>query len=388
MPSKHGPAIQAVADRTGHAIMFRAPGTQSTRLLEEGYAAKGFRIDTKSCDWGPMRGFVCVDPRFSKVAGDSAKVDDNRRYTAEALGGQIRHDAVGGLEGVPSRTILGDWMSGCKPVVISKERFDELARGGLAGLADTDRIIHGQSADGSATLRIPWALVPAEICGKETGYLAQTKTLPPGGYGVFIDHTQHRTPFAQELPVGINPPTVMGYQPILGLTNPDSDSYGYRACVTGDYDLFGVWPPYPRLDPFAVNKHWDIRYVDAVKVIAPGIKHAHHHQHHRLGNITGRLNMVKVLLNTAFIGLAGSDYPGGNLVHHSDEIGNPSPGLKKSLKESMPILAFLPDSSWGRRAAEPILIEGEADFKEFVGFCRSTGIKPQLRPEWEALFPE
>src|ERR1043165_2425372 len=84
MPTMHSGAIQDVADRTGHAIMFRAVGKQSTRLLEEGYAAKGFRIDTKSCDWGPMRGFVCVDPRLSKVGGDAAKRDFNRHYTTEA----------------------------------------------------------------------------------------------------------------------------------------------------------------------------------------------------------------------------------------------------------------------------------------------------------------
>src|SRR3954467_5618315 len=90
MPIMHRDSIQEVADRTGHAIMFRAVGKQSTRLLEEGYAAKGFRIDTKSCDWGPMRGFVCVDPRLSKVVGSAAKVADNLRYTTEALEGRIR----------------------------------------------------------------------------------------------------------------------------------------------------------------------------------------------------------------------------------------------------------------------------------------------------------
>src|SRR5437879_2859031 len=97
MPKGHARAIQDVADRTGHAIMFRAVGTQSTKLLEEGYASKGFRIDTKSCDWGPMRGFVCADPYLSKVGGNAEKVLSNRTFTAEALEGRIRHDAVGGL---------------------------------------------------------------------------------------------------------------------------------------------------------------------------------------------------------------------------------------------------------------------------------------------------
>jgi hypothetical protein len=104
MPRRHAWAIQDLADRLDHMIIFRAVGKQATRLLEEGYAAKGFRIDTKSSDWGPMSGFVCVDPRFSKYAGE--KVAANAGHAAEALRGAIRQDAVGGNSG-PQPTCPG-----------------------------------------------------------------------------------------------------------------------------------------------------------------------------------------------------------------------------------------------------------------------------------------
>src|SRR4030095_12847218 len=32
------------------------------------------------------------------------------------------------------------------------------------------------------------------------------------------------------------------YEAVLGLANPGTGKKGYKACVTGDYDLFAVWP--------------------------------------------------------------------------------------------------------------------------------------------------
>ena len=119
-----------MADRLNYAILFRPVGAHCTRLLEESYAAKGFRIDTKSCDWGPMRGFVCVDPRLSK--GGRGKEAANRAYTAEALRGEVRHDAIGGLDMThvgdappeltgAGRADMDEWAAGCKPIVISAD---------------------------------------------------------------------------------------------------------------------------------------------------------------------------------------------------------------------------------------------------------------------------
>jgi hypothetical protein len=34
-------------------ISCREVGAVCTGLIEEGYALKGFRVDTKSCNWGP-----------------------------------------------------------------------------------------------------------------------------------------------------------------------------------------------------------------------------------------------------------------------------------------------------------------------------------------------
>ena len=81
MPIEHAKAIGLVAQRKKCVIMFRATGPVCTALLEEGYDTKGYRIHSKSCDWGPMAGFVMLDPRLNKT-GDPKK---NRNPTREAL---------------------------------------------------------------------------------------------------------------------------------------------------------------------------------------------------------------------------------------------------------------------------------------------------------------
>jgi hypothetical protein len=388
MPEMHSGSIQEVSDRTGHAIMFRAVGKQSTRLLEEGYAAKGFRIDTKSCDWGPMRGFVCVDPRLSKVVGSAAKVADNLRYTTEALEGRIRHDAIGGLdvEALGHDAVMHDWMAGCKPIAISGARYAELWLQGLSGVTEASGIVRGVTHDPSG-LSFPWVLIPIARCMQTPAYAAAIGTEPPeNGYGLFVDYTYAGTPFIQQTPGGATPIRVLGYDSVLGLINPDSAHLGYRACVTGDYDLFGVWAPFAKEDPFAAKTRWDDRIVDRYREQNPETEIAHHFQHYKLGNITGRLNMVKVLLNTALIGK--SKYTGGNLIHHSDEIGNPSPGLQKTLSESFPILAFLPSDKWTVAGVDSVgmCMTTVEDFVWFARACLKAHIAPELRPEWRPLF--
>src|SRR6056300_52082 len=48
------------------ALISRGLNPLCTNLLWEGYAAKGFHIKAKTCDWGPMAGFIPLDYRFTK----------------------------------------------------------------------------------------------------------------------------------------------------------------------------------------------------------------------------------------------------------------------------------------------------------------------------------
>lgn len=67
IPASHGEVFQAVANSTRCMISSRAVGKYATGLILESYASKGFHNKAKSCNWGPMAGFVLADPRFTKA---------------------------------------------------------------------------------------------------------------------------------------------------------------------------------------------------------------------------------------------------------------------------------------------------------------------------------
>ncbi len=65
-PPKVCQAFQAAANKTKLAILSRVPGTSCGSLIAEGYDLKGYFIKAKSCNWGPMAGFLCQLPPFNK----------------------------------------------------------------------------------------------------------------------------------------------------------------------------------------------------------------------------------------------------------------------------------------------------------------------------------
>jgi hypothetical protein len=65
-PKKIQQVFRAVCEEKNTIILSRVPGKAALQLIEEGYAQKGYHIKAKSCDWGPMAGFVCKQPIFNK----------------------------------------------------------------------------------------------------------------------------------------------------------------------------------------------------------------------------------------------------------------------------------------------------------------------------------
>ncbi|MBK9091951.1 MAG: hypothetical protein IPM84_04100 [Anaerolineae bacterium] len=74
-PELHARAFQDTADRTNCVIACRVPGADKTTVIEAGYDLKSFLIKPKSCDWGPMAGFLCQLTCFNKKG--SKKIDYN-----------------------------------------------------------------------------------------------------------------------------------------------------------------------------------------------------------------------------------------------------------------------------------------------------------------------
>jgi hypothetical protein len=59
-------AFLQTAKDTETIILSRLPGRVGLDLIEAGYDLKGFHIKAKSCNWGPMGGFICQLPLFNK----------------------------------------------------------------------------------------------------------------------------------------------------------------------------------------------------------------------------------------------------------------------------------------------------------------------------------
>lgn len=83
VPMNHEFAFRTVAQSQRCVIISRCVGPTCRQLLLQGYDTKGFRIHGKSCDWGPMAGFVLRDPRLNKAGMEKAGY--NRREHREAL---------------------------------------------------------------------------------------------------------------------------------------------------------------------------------------------------------------------------------------------------------------------------------------------------------------
>lgn len=73
-------AFQGAANQTKMAISSRVPGASCGRLIDERYDLKGYFIKAKSCNWGPMAGFLCQLPPFNKSGAaqmlDNAKANE------------------------------------------------------------------------------------------------------------------------------------------------------------------------------------------------------------------------------------------------------------------------------------------------------------------------
>ena len=352
-------------------------------LIEEGYGMKGFRIDTKSCTWGPMAGFVCMDPRLTK---NRDYVLRNKKWTHEALSGEINEKFFG--KGVDDK----DWVGDVAPIVISRQRIQFLRERSIIRVRSEGNHLVGVSGSPERDTILPWRLIPV---GANPQPLWLSKGQPsPDHHVLCID----RGRFTQEYPNqhGLVTPTapVMfgGYETILGLCNPQTaPKFGFKACVTADYDLFSIWPQLTKkgVDPmdkrhFAGAVMSQLNGGPQSRIMGSGVarqlgvddrlKKMGHQEHHRFGDVSARVMIVKTLLNTAFQRAVG------NAVHHNDEAGNFALA-KGSLKECLPLVAFMPSHS-GAFGGYTALVETLEDFKTLVEAARDMSCSVVAKPEW------
>lgn len=85
IPQEYLRKMQEVADGENVLIAVRPVEKICRTLISEGYGSKGLHIKGKSSNWGPMAGFIPVDQKFSKLAGNPEKI---------AAYNQKNHDSI------------------------------------------------------------------------------------------------------------------------------------------------------------------------------------------------------------------------------------------------------------------------------------------------------
>ena len=346
MPAAHAQAFAGVAQSERCVIIVRATGPTCLGPLDEGYDTKGYRIHGKSCDWGPMAGFVMRDPRLNKYGEPKAKF--NRAKHAEAI--DLDREGQG-------------WQASTIPLRISPQRIAWLMG---RGLITVTRTMNGSKYFG----------------------VAQHPTVPDfryvlvreadGWYSVCFDSSAgERMTLRQEIGTATRQwhPTNDRYELMLAMTNPPTHGIRTRPgaehfkAITGDYDLFAVWPYDEDYDaaPGGAD-HRPLGTVKGSRTPADRARVTHREENFttrgqgtKLGNITNRIYLVCQLINSMV---------GRQVLWHSDEAARPF------LEDvDLPVIAFSP-------AGAQFGIETIHDFKAFIRSCVKENIWVTLSDAW------
>jgi toxin LF subunit len=330
IPALHGEVFQAIADAMGCMIASRAVGKYATGLILEGYASKGFHNKAKSCNWGPMAGFVLADPRFTK-APEVAK-------QAEALRDAVHHGAKE------------------VPVIISEARRRWLLRNNCMRPSSRGSSTHYYFAASPQDGPMLFVLKARVDVAGANGALM---------WSVHYARAEGRISFTRPDDVQ-KAARREDYLPVLAMVDPFSalSQHDYRSATTGDYDLFAIFAPAGRYSPGMRDRRM-VGHAQLEANIKARLADTGEDAHK--GNMTPRIRTIRHLLNAGF---RRAGYTGGNMVHHSDEGGRPFVN-----EVDLPVFAVVP----GQAAAYGI--ENVEDLRAFIS-VELEGFAPVFNPGW------
>jgi hypothetical protein len=357
-PLCHREPILRAANTLNSVILSRAVGKVCQMLIEQGYDMKDFRIHAKSCNWGPMAGFVLRDPRLSKqgILGQFY----NRKAHKQSL------------HPTKEKEVKANFVAKTAPIFISEQRRAWLQDNGLLGICQAygDRFYHGEVSNEGVTLRYSLIkeLIPVTHGGK-------TFTM----WGLYLDrlrYADHEWPWQEvgECPRvfykwpddgGPDANTVSTrYEAVLGMVNAFVDLPGIFSPVTGDYDLFGVWPHKSVLDIKRVDRRLSPTRTNLDTFIAEDNSSIGY----RMGNYTLRVRGAGYNINT-YVGQVAK-LPNRKCVHHSDEAGRP--GIDDV---DLPLIGFIPQ-------LDAFYIDTVRDLEVFLLASIQKGYVPEYNKAW------
>jgi hypothetical protein len=396
----HAEAFLAASDNGNSVILTRTPGISCSGLLEERYDGKSFHIKGKSCDWGPMAGFVCLDPLLNKngIWGALGNLSSHYKSFTTAYEGKY---------------------AGIQQIKISERRLEWLTRQGYIHTVNKRggiRIgvmaagqINAPEFLGRHDIQIPYLLkkngVWAIYYDRAKAYklLCSSRSVTREALEKhFKNMLMHARKIARPADKGnvqwkpehgaklklvqiAKPRGGRGiefegvyFSPLLGLSNPHPPYAGanaYLNAVTGDYDLFALWPhkdTAPDMDRRMGGMRPDITNRQIID-----------REHPLLGNITNRVYEVGQFINSHMAeapGMRGKKVK-PNRVFHSDEAGRPFID-----DVDLPAVAFVPKMvlAFRRPSERMYLIRTPAELSDFIRLCHGYSFRIYINKVWQA----
>ncbi|EKU96510.1 Anthrax toxin LF subunit [Leptolyngbya sp. PCC 7375] len=289
-PKQASEAFQKAADELNCVIWSRVPGKACTTLIDEGYNLKPFYVHGKSCNWGPMAGFVCQLPAFNKTG--ASKMAYNLKEHINSLVWLV---AIRATEREKDKVADSLFL----PLAISDKRKQELLNSGF--LPNHKKIgndlIYGIAQDENKTIAVEyvikkdatsnlWHIYHRNIYIKDRDrYISYLKRNGEkfsidqedankrnveilASYNEIIEESikpVDRSTIAVNDIVQINQGIrelniipvekvanpLENFYPVNGIQSPylayRDEKDLYKNAVSGDYDLFAVWPFTPNI---------------------------------------------------------------------------------------------------------------------------------------------
>ncbi|MEO1348599.1 MAG: anthrax toxin-like adenylyl cyclase domain-containing protein [Cyanobacteria bacterium J06635_15] len=450
-PKKVSKAFQKTADKLNCVVWSRVPGRACTTLIDEGYNLKPFYVHGKSCNWGPMSGFVCQLPALNKSG--TSKMAYNLKEHMSSLAWLL---AVGATEQEQDKVADSLYL----PLVISDARKQELLGNGTLPNRSViaPDLICGIAQDAKQTVAIEyvmkrqaanpnlWNLYHRNIYIKRTPGAGYSSYLQVNGTKFSVNQTGANdqsdvvpTSYNQSIQASIDPETIapadvthinqalqgLGivpandrpitrFYPINGVQSPylayRDNANRYKNAVSGDYDLFAVWPftpnasfemttriseleSQPNDDPLGPEDRQNLFIPVETKKNALEIAKSRNvfvefigtyqeldeKEDPEVGNINDLVSITAQTLNSLVQAIYQGQPDGGqfpNRAFHSDEGGRP--GVDEI---EYPIAFFVPRSQWSRLKQHDVkqqnvlkntafVVENHAEFLSLVQLLR------------------
>lgn len=297
---RHGVCFQSVANYIDTVIACRSIGKAVTGLLEESYSSKPFEIKAKTCDWGPMAGFVTSDPRLERRNSEVLRSQTSENPNAQRRG---------------SHNAIASGQVGQIPILISEARKNWLIANRYISIVFDLDLVGGGSA-----LSV---MAKSTETGTPSQFILRRDGSQPGLWGVYYASSTSGMPSI----AGANSDamrrgsltrdmrqTLNALEPVFAFADLMRPANDYRAAITGDYDLWAVFP----------------KKIEGRPVREQGFPV------HNRGSMTFATLRAMQSLNRIFRVLGG--YQGGDLIHHGAEMHRPGVSSVE-----MNFIAFIPD---------------------------------------------